>query len=207
MSHLLVPRPLNRKCDSCQASSRHCTENHVWGQNGIKRLVKKGNGVEKRICNPRVFLVEAKPCALVQLTGWWREPVCVTRWSKRDFTFKAWESRTLPKFPFYPSKVVQADCFTWQHNCVIESKVTKSVLKELTLKEWLCPLKNPVCQLSNVNRVRRVGFFKFGSGSCVETRPNWARKVREMILFSVLCTVYCGRGCVSLESERGKELA
>ena len=40
-----------------------------------------------------------------------------------------------------------------------------------------------------------------------ETRPNWARKVREMILFSVLCTVYCGRGCVSLESERGKELA
>ena len=34
-----------------------------------------------------------------------------------------------------------------------------------------------------------------------ETRPNWARKVREMILFSVLCTVYCGRGCVSLESE------
>ena len=33
------------------------------------------------------------------------------------------------------------------------------------------------------------------------TRPNWARKVREMILFSVLCTVYCGRGCVSLESE------
>ena len=40
-----------------------------------------------------------------------------------------------------------------------------------------------------------------------ETRPNWARKIREMILFSVLCTVYCGRGCVSLESERGKELA
>ena len=40
-----------------------------------------------------------------------------------------------------------------------------------------------------------------------KTRPNWARKVREMILFSVLCTVYCGRGCVSLESERGKELA
>ena len=39
-----------------------------------------------------------------------------------------------------------------------------------------------------------------------ETRPNWARKVREMILFSVLCTVYCGRGCMSLESE-GKELA
>ena len=39
------------------------------------------------------------------------------------------------------------------------------------------------------------------------TRPNWARKVREMILFSVLCTVYCGRGCVSLESEYGKELA
>ena len=28
-----------------------------------------------------------------------------------------------------------------------------------------------------------------------------------MILFSVLCTVYCGRGCVSLESEYGKELA
>ena len=40
-----------------------------------------------------------------------------------------------------------------------------------------------------------------------KTRPNWARKVREMILFSVLCTVYCGRGCVSLESEYGKELA
>ena len=39
------------------------------------------------------------------------------------------------------------------------------------------------------------------------TRPNWARKVREKILFSVLCTVYCGRGSVSLESERGKELA
>ena len=28
-----------------------------------------------------------------------------------------------------------------------------------------------------------------------------------MILFSILCTMYCGRGCVSLESERGKELA
>ena len=40
-----------------------------------------------------------------------------------------------------------------------------------------------------------------------KTRPNWARKVREMIMFSVLCTVYYGRGCVSLESEYGKELA
>ena len=48
------------------------------------------------------------------------------------------------------------------------------------------------------------------------TRSNWARKVREfsmfnvqcsMFMFNVLCTVYCGRGCVSLESERGKELA
>ena len=39
------------------------------------------------------------------------------------------------------------------------------------------------------------------------TRPNWARKVRELIMFNVLCTVYCGRGCVSLESEKGKELA
>ena len=38
-----------------------------------------------------------------------------------------------------------------------------------------------------------------------ETRPNWARKVRELILFNVLCTVYCGRGCLSLESE-GKEM-
>ena len=36
------------------------------------------------------------------------------------------------------------------------------------------------------------------------TRPNWARKVRELILFNVLCAVYCGRGCLSLESE-GKE--
>ena len=33
------------------------------------------------------------------------------------------------------------------------------------------------------------------------TRPNWARKVREMILLSVLCTVHCRRGCMSLESE------
>ena len=38
-----------------------------------------------------------------------------------------------------------------------------------------------------------------------KTRPNWARKVRELILFNVLCTVYCGRGCLSLESE-GKEI-
>ena len=38
-----------------------------------------------------------------------------------------------------------------------------------------------------------------------KTRPNWARKVRELILFNVLCTVYCGRGCLSLESE-GKEM-
>ena len=37
----------------------------------------------------------------------------------------------------------------------------------------------------------------------METRPC-ARKVRETILFNVLCTVYCGRGCLSLESE-GKE--
>ena len=37
------------------------------------------------------------------------------------------------------------------------------------------------------------------------TRPNWARKVRELILFNVLCTLYCGRGCLSLESE-GKEM-
>ena len=37
------------------------------------------------------------------------------------------------------------------------------------------------------------------------TRPNWARKVRELTLFNVLCTVYCGRGCLSLESE-GKEI-
>ena len=29
----------------------------------------------------------------------------------------------------------------------------------------------------------------------------------SMFMFNVLCTVYCGRGCVSLESERGKELA
>ena len=27
------------------------------------------------------------------------------------------------------------------------------------------------------------------------------RKVREIILFNVLCTVYCGRGLVSLESK------
>ena len=40
-----------------------------------------------------------------------------------------------------------------------------------------------------------------------ETRPNWARKVREMILFSILCTVYFGRGCVSLESEYRKEIS
>ena len=38
----------------------------------------------------------------------------------------------------------------------------------------------------------------------LKTRPNWARKVRELILFNILCTVYCGRGCLSLESE-GKE--
>ena len=38
-----------------------------------------------------------------------------------------------------------------------------------------------------------------------KTRPNWARKVRELILFNVLCTLYCGRGCLSLESE-GKEM-
>ena len=39
------------------------------------------------------------------------------------------------------------------------------------------------------------------------TRPNWAGKVRELILFNVLCTVYCGRGCLSLESEgKGKEI-
>ena len=42
---------------------------------------------------------------------------------------------------------------------------------------------------------------------CYETRPNWARKVRELILFNVLCTVYCGKGCLSLESEgKGKEM-
>ena len=29
----------------------------------------------------------------------------------------------------------------------------------------------------------------------------------SMFMFNVLRTVYCGRGCVSLESERGKELA
>ena len=39
----------------------------------------------------------------------------------------------------------------------------------------------------------------------MKTRPNWARKVRELILFNVLCTVYCGRSCLSLESE-GKEI-
>ena len=33
------------------------------------------------------------------------------------------------------------------------------------------------------------------------TRPNCAWKVREMILFNGLCIFYCGRGCVSLESE------
>ena len=36
----------------------------------------------------------------------------------------------------------------------------------------------------------------------ITTRPNWARKVRELILFNVLCTVYCGRGYLSLESEK-----
>ena len=39
------------------------------------------------------------------------------------------------------------------------------------------------------------------------TRPNSTRKVRELTLFNVLCTVYCGRGCLSLEYERkGKEM-
>ena len=33
------------------------------------------------------------------------------------------------------------------------------------------------------------------------SRPNCASNVRKMILLNVLCTVYCGRGCVSLESE------
>ena len=41
-----------------------------------------------------------------------------------------------------------------------------------------------------------------------KTRSNCARKVREMsILFNVLCTLYFGRGCVSLESEYGKEMS
>ena len=53
---------------------------------------------------------------------------------------------------------------------------------------------------------RMVGLQRPKMPECI-TRPNWARKVREMILFSVLCTLYCGRGCVSLESEYGKELA
>ena len=39
---------------------------------------------------------------------------------------------------------------------------------------------------------------------CYETRPNWARKVRELILFNVLCTVYCGRSCLSLELGKKK---
>ena len=47
----------------------------------------------------------------------------------------------------------------------------------------------------------------FQIGSRVLTRSNWARKVREFsmfnvhVQFNVLCTVYCGRGCVNLESE------
>ena len=53
---------------------------------------------------------------------------------------------------------------------------------------------DPLLESENQNEVRLDG----------ETRPNWARKVRELILFNILCTVYCGRGCLSLESE-GKE--
>ena len=54
----------------------------------------------------------------------------------------------------------------------------------------------------------KIPFFNFQNslpnhpvGNPKETRPNCARKVREMILFNVLCTVYCGRGCMTLESE------
>ena len=36
----------------------------------------------------------------------------------------------------------------------------------------------------------------------LERSARWSCSV-----FCVLCSVYCGRGCVSLESERGKELA
>ena len=69
----------------------------------------------------------------------------------------------------------------------------KSVKKGKNMKKKMCHL------VSNL-RLKMSTYF--------ETRPNWARKIREMILFSVLCTVCCGRGCVSLiESEYGKELA
>ena len=66
---------------------------------------------------------------------------------------------------------------------------------------WSSGLKLPMWNLFDQNAT--MDFSHPGSGSN-ETRPNCARKVREMILFNVLCTVYCGRGCVSLESEWGK---
>ena len=51
--------------------------------------------------------------------------------------------------------------------------------------------------LMMMSNIKRKMFWKMMVIN-TKTRLNWARKVREMILFSVLCTVYCGRGCMSL---------
>ena len=56
-------------------------------------------------------------------------------------------------------------------------------------------------EVDPINGIFLFCCFRLANSDIIETRPNWARKVREMILFSILCTVYCGRGCVSLESE------
>ena len=38
-----------------------------------------------------------------------------------------------------------------------------------------------------------------------KTRPNWARKVREMIMFSVLCSVHCVLGFSQFSMFRGSQ--
>ena len=88
--------------------------------------------------------------------------------------------------------IINADCI---HICISLWQKLHRPRQATQLRSWV--------GIGKVGILELEFFLAFEE----ETRPNWARKVREMILFSVLCTVYCGRGCVSLESERGKELA
>ena len=52
-----------------------------------------------------------------------------------------------------------------------------------------------------------IAFFRFKTKQDQIELERSASFQCSMFMFNFLCTVYCGRGCVSLESERGKELA
>ena len=145
----------------------------------------------------------------------------ICNWQK--FTLFPRLKALLSGYPcFFHPPVQVPDVSDVNHVLTVEQQVATGRGQHHMLEVIECGMMNVNSQGQRRIRLQKVMFFwkpskldltsfllvkyvaNFTGDFIKKTRPNWARKVRELILFNILCTVYCGRGCLSLESE-GKE--